>query len=98
MYHGLSPRARGNLQPKRSLPLNSRSIPACAGEPATPSAESAPAEVYPRVRGGTINHSSSFTSEYGLSPRARGNLQLANCLRRRSRSIPACAGEPPSNA
>ena len=35
-----------------------------------------------------------MTPAEGLSPRVRGNLPPKNPLKRRARSIPACAGEP----
>ena len=51
-------------------------------------------EVYPRVCGGTRQPAQSANCQAGLSPRVRGN----RCWRwqgaLRSRSIPACAGEP----
>jgi len=36
----------------------------------------------------------ALIDEQGLSPRARGNLNLEVLLRQNFRSIPACAGEP----
>ena len=57
-------------------------------------AEGYPAEVYPRVCGGTPVHSRSLGKKYGLSPRVRGNLGTLLGLYNRRRSIPACAGEP----
>ena len=48
--------------------------------------------------GGTFRASFSVAVIRGLSPRVRGN-RFAPCLRRDgSRSIPACAGEPPAQA
>ena len=52
---------------------NSGSIPACAGEPAALDNADGLGEVYPRVRGGTINDPRRHRVNYGLSPRARGN-------------------------
>ena len=52
---GLSPRVRGDL---RIVPENregSGSIPACAGEPSSPSPTVRIRRVYPRVCGGTIS-------------------------------------------
>ena len=52
---GLSPRVRGNLGSTGGVILGTRSIPACAGEPADRIAASAGARVYPRVCGGTLH-------------------------------------------
>ena len=65
---------RGN----RSLELFeerlTRSIPACAGEPAAAFSSSSPHSVYPRVCGGTSGATPSSRMSAGLSPRVRGNL------------------------
>ena len=50
---GLSPRVRGNPAPLTRWPPGYRSIPACAGEPATECVHAPPFRVYPRVCGGT---------------------------------------------
>ena len=91
---GLSPRVRGNLARCRQPRNRRRSIPACAGEPATGSWAIYPGPVYPRVCGGTTSAPLKPKSVSGLSPRVRGNpLKLPRRLGR-GRSIPACAGEP----
>ena len=92
--HGLSPRARGNLQRYQLVRLKHRSIPACAGEPFKKRAGRLEAPVYPRVRGGTERAQCPRWFPYGLSPRARGNRRRDVLLRARHGSIPACAGEP----
>ena len=84
---GLSPRVRGNPPP----PTLHRSIPACAGEPAA--AYHAP--VYPRVCGGTGMGWGMGLGMNGLSPRVRGNRTTLTLTTLATRSIPACAGEPP---
>ena len=91
---GLSPRVRGNRHPQLDGNFGLRSIPACAGEPATPSSSPSPAKVYPRVCGGTAGRCRRVRVIPGLSPRVRGNLlaQLDGIIA--ERSIPACAGEP----
>ena len=71
-----------------------RSIPACAGEPATPVRRRQPDAVYPRVCGGTPSPSPSPASGHGLSPRVRGNPPSSPYQPLVRRSIPACAGEP----
>ena len=92
---GLSPRVRGNLL--RMLPpkIGAGSIPACAGEPAGGRCCYFPEPVYPRVCGGTRHPCASPGAYEGLSPRVRGNPRCTRRGSRRSRSIPACAGEPP---
>ena len=50
--------------------------------------------VYPRVCGGTCMFNCVVIAKNGLSPRVRGNLPLPLRALIRSRSIPACAGEP----
>ena len=70
---GLSPRMRGN----RVLALDDlgveRSIPAYAGEPRLSSWRAVPAQVYPRVCGGTDGQLDTNRLLKGLSPRMRGN-------------------------
>ena len=95
---GLSPRVRGNL---RNVPKNivsQRSIPACAGEPRKPLTTTRRTKVYPRVCGGTPAAPIAGRRYNGLSPRVRGNLGPLYGRAWASRSIPACAGEPPPAA
>ena len=91
---GLSPRVRGNLGPAGCGIAGGGSIPACAGEPPRTLRMDSARSVYPRVCGGTHDHTADERGLGGLSPRVRGNLRT----RRRSclsyGSIPACAGEP----
>ena len=54
----------------------------------------APIKVYPRVCGGTRNSLPLALTTLGLSPRVRGNLAFMAHLGGKTRSIPACAGEP----
>ena len=91
---GLSPRVRGNLIVDRISRRNTRSIPACAGEPLRIRSEEMAAWVYPRVCGGTSSPAAAQSMERGLSPRVRGNPAGASSRPGRGRSIPACAGEP----
>ena len=51
-------------------------------------------QVYPRVCGGTPASDCAAVRLAGLSPRVRGNPELAGAETSTSRSIPACAGEP----
>ena len=91
---GLSPRVRGNpRQPLFGLSLP-RSIPACAGEPGLRQSRAIQLTVYPRVCGGTPDSGALDAFAVGLSPRVRGNRCAGRRPWRKSRSIPACAGEP----
>ena len=91
---GLSPRVRGNPRTVPTPTSTWRSIPACAGEPASSTGMSFAARVYPRVCGGTYRFRWPDVPHGGLSPRVRGNrIRIAQGLGG-GRSIPACAGEP----
>ena len=98
LCQGLSPRVRGNPVTVKSRLLLTRSIPACAGEPRAETAFATGPAVYPRVCGGTWNSCGKCLPKTGLSPRVRGNRTLQPARKVRARSIPACAGEPPSCA
>ena len=91
---GLSPRVRGNPPTAWRCFTWAGSIPACAGEPTTTVPGSDTWEVYPRVCGGTRAPGYADCYRTGLSPRVRGNPQLADGVQVNERSIPACAGEP----
>ena len=91
---GLSPRVRGNPVSECQLGVQAVSIPACAGEPGCPCSRRRPAQVYPRVCGGTIMDIPQGHSGPGLSPRVRGNRRQCGGGWPGRRSIPACAGEP----
>ena len=94
---GLSPRVRGNRAKRCSRHHGDRSIPACAGEPATARSWNSETGVYPRVCGGTrVNHAYPEGTK-GLSPRVRGNQTGESGRGLPMRSIPACAGEPSAN-
>ena len=95
---GLSPRVRGNLTPSDNTKLTGRSIPACAGEPPFHCLSCKERTVYPRVCGGTQSRPALRRELSGLSPRVRGNRGPCGEGAERSGSIPACAGEPHSNA
>ena len=91
---GLSPRVRGNLMLSPFESCETRSIPACAGEPWPGSGSSCASRVYPRVCGGTNRKGRQSDNIEGLSPRVRGNRRCSMPKDIRKRSIPACAGEP----
>ena len=91
---GLSPRVRGNPELDGWSGDTDGSIPACAGEPACRGRRPGIPAVYPRVCGGTAGHCADPRRGEGLSPRVRGNLEVAADQGIGLRSIPACAGEP----
>ena len=91
---GLSPRVRGNRHQVASATGRVGPIPACAGEPKLARSHTQTAGAYPRVCGGTPCDMKATVSDPGLSPRVRGNHQLANNAIFVIRPIPACAGEP----
>ncbi len=96
--YGPSPRARGSRQrPVHPVP-GPGSIPACAGEPCRARRGGRPAAVHPRVRGGACRLPAGLITVTGPSPRARGSRRLDHGAAAGPRSIPACAGEPPSSA
>ena len=74
-----------------------RSIPACAGEPCIALAGCGKLEVYPRVCGGTLR---AFYDDGGVEkvyPRVCGGTgACVDLVGVKTRSIPACAGEPGS--
>ena len=92
---GLSPRVRGNLRSHLRHFGNTRSIPACAGEPVLPRTQRKSSQVYPRVCGGTTLLGFLNALADGLSPRVRGNPIERRSATGIEGSIPACAGEPP---
>ena len=92
---GLSPRVRGNPRRGDARMMTPRSIPACAGEPSCDYPVLTQAQVYPRVCGGTGPRLRWPSPRGGLSPRVRGNLISGRSTISPTRSIPACAGEPP---
>ena len=91
---GLSPRVRGNPAAAPAAIADARSIPACAGEPATRKRITCSCRVYPRVCGGTGVIGSLYVAALGLSPRVRGNPPQTGSRVTSRGSIPACAGEP----
>ena len=92
---GLSPRVRGNRRTIIFRHSLFRSIPACAGEPSSSGPTTTTPAVYPRVCGGTEDGSGLRSDSRGLSPRVRGNRGSRRLGISNTRSIPACAGEPP---
>ena len=95
---GLSPRVRGNRLQPTSYHFCRGSIPACAGEPRATGGRRTVEPVYPRVCGGTDTGLPVLSRLAGLSPRVRGNPGKTALMICAIRSIPACAGEPPSSS
>ena len=93
---GLSPRVRGNQCVWSSHSIVVGSIPACAGQPGRRSPTRNLREVYPRVCGATPLRYMGTDRLFGLSPRVRGNRVGGYRHQALARSIPACAGQPPS--
>ena len=94
VQEGLSPRVRGNPDSRQRQTSHGRSIPACTGEPIRAEKQVKMSGVYPRVYGGTPVSGPSMDAWTGLSPRVRGNPWECSDAETRSRSIPACTGEP----
>ena len=91
---GLSPRVRGNQVVEEPIGRVLGSIPARAGEPARPAGGPRRCWVYPRACGGTGGVQAALRAGHGLSPRVRGNREVALLRPRLDGSIPARAGEP----
>ena len=93
-WWGLSPRMRGNLTEASSSAWITRSIPAHAGKPQDGRALQYVPRVYPRACGETMAKAKEIRRNQGLSPRMRGNLQIALANGASAGSIPAHAGKP----
>ena len=94
---GLSPRGRGKLQNELAKGQNLGSIPAWAGETSPVPSVSQSETVYPRVGGGNRVICVELVICRGLSPRGRGKLLVHALGYGCDGSIPAWAGETPSN-
>ena len=91
---GLSPRVRGNREPRHVDQGEPGSIPASAGEPIWERRAATGTWVYPRECGGTPATVVLVPAGEGLSPRVRGNLPAPGNADDGKGSIPASAGEP----
>ena len=89
---GSSPRARGTLSSSIRRKVDTRIIPACAGNTPRRRAHKATRPDHPRVRGEHIVKGSTPTLKDGSSPRARGTRRARRTSRRGQWIIPACAG------
>ena len=91
---GLSPRVRGNRTLHHPRDGVRGSIPACTGKPLLSRPCSNPIAVYPRVYGETLTALSGVLTDWGLSPRVRGNPDDQHDRHAGRGSIPACTGKP----
>ncbi len=73
---GVSPLARGNPIASTNSCLSTGCIPAGAGEPSAEMGRRSIIRVYPRWRGGTLDGLISEIQGAGVSPLARGNLEI----------------------
>ncbi len=89
---GSSPRARGTLGQVALVLRDARFIPACAGNALSLPSTNRMCAVHPRVRGERGAKATMLRANGGSSPRARGTLVGAPGGVRRTRFIPACAG------
>ncbi len=90
--HGLSPLARGTHPHRWAVDIKIRFIPAGAGNTSPVLFWSSGLTVYPRWRGEHAASTNTAASVFGLSPLARGTPQCQRLFSRRSRFIPAGAG------
>ena len=91
---GPSPRVRGSPAAEPCGDLPGRTIPACAGEPASHRLSATMRRDHPRVCGGANRLFSLRRAIGGPSPRVRGSRRRFRQRHRRLGTIPACAGEP----
>ena len=92
---GLSPLARGTHRPRTTIRANRRFIPAGAGNTYKTRTHPPRGAVYPRWRGEHTPAALDLKKGRGLSPLARGTLHGYASSQRRSRFIPAGAGNTP---
>ena len=90
--HGSSPRVRGTDGPPLTDDDIERFIPACAGNSIVGALSTKPATVHPRVCGEQVPPWALKHRSIGSSPRVRGTGRISPISTRRSRFIPACAG------
>ena len=95
MAWGSSPRVRGTLAGTPTYRLMERFIPACAGNASSPNTLRCSTSVHPRVCGERLSPLPYLLSDCGSSPRVRGTRGGSRGETRRSRFIPACAGNAP---
>ena len=95
---GPSPRGRGTLQRRRERSPGRRSIPARAGNTMRSGPRGRRSTVHPRAGGEHMRLPAVVVTIAGPSPRGRGTREFAIAVSESRRSIPARAGNTPSNA
>ena len=89
---GLSPLARGTQHVKRITTSRKRFIPAGAGNTQVKNVTEITNSVYPRWRGEHLHGNAGTLDHSGLSPLARGTLDIPDLPHGWGRFIPAGAG------
>ncbi len=89
---GSSPRARGTPRSAMAPGVETRFIPACAGNTGARHRGASPNPVHPRVCGEHVSSSRRSRSDSGSSPRARGTPRCWWWPPTPGRFIPTCAG------
>ncbi len=89
---GSSPRVRGTVLVGRPEVLETRFIPACAGNSSRSPIPAFRRPVHPRVCGEQHKQIGKISTEIGSSPRVRGTAHFLPLSFRHFRFIPACAG------
>ena len=90
--YGSSPRVRGTDNIEYNDNVQSRFIPACAGNSSTSPAPALYGAVHPRVCGEQTDADNLGNVSGGSSPRVRGTETQSEHDRKYVRFIPACAG------
>ena len=91
-HSGLSPRVRGNHIAQILRFASQRSIPACAGEPATRKGCGVCNWVYPRVCGGTAGGSGTPSTRKRSIPACAGEPQMIGQYQQRDEVYPRVCG------
>ena len=94
---GSSPRVRGTGASLAGRVGQTRFIPACAGNGVPKPGSGGAAPVHPRVCGERLMAKLDYWGVVGSSPRVRGTARPLPSGSRRSRFIPACAGNGSSS-
>ena len=96
-WPGSIPACAGEPPFNRSCIARNQVYPRVCGGTSAPTFPVCSIPVYPRVCGGTAILTLRVKGDEGLSPRVRGNHIGARSEKLLTRSIPACAGEPPQS-
>ena len=96
LVSGSSPHARGTREEDYRELMNSRFIPACAGNAGSPCGIGISVAVHPRMRGERGWEHRAWVHCGGSSPHARGTPDTRRPAAAHARFIPACAGNADS--